>query len=230
MGRNRRNARKKIRRLAGGTKKFKQQEKTKKELEEKLKYEQQTMVIKIKESQELQVRKNLDKLIELEHELYNKLKSTTLDDVLTSKLVTIFPEWQHLGENKYNLGLNEIVQHPYVIYFYRFHRACDVVEYPSLFLNDEHKSNHYYIADVTIPENANVYLWADEWRTNKISLDNIRRWTTDEYDILHKSHKSHKSQIPIHSDDVNRGVYFDFGICDVVFLILVLIILYHYFS
>lgn len=181
MGRNRRNRYKKTRRLTGGTKRFKQVEQEKARLKS-LETENTTT----KEAEQLQQieRPSLNELIKKSHELYEKLKNLPLNDVLKSDLVSIFPPHHYLGKNNFNPGLNEAEIHPVVNYFYRFYRVCDVIEYPDIFLNSCDSNSNWLIADVEIPPRSTIYLWADEWRTKKIIVDNIRPWNESEYKKL----------------------------------------------
>jgi hypothetical protein len=200
--------------LTGGTKRFKQKEQEKARI-----MELETENRSTKESEQLQQKRplELDEVIKKSRELYEKLKNLTHNDVLKSDLVSIFPTHHHLGKNNFNPGLNEAEIHPFVNYFYRFHRVCDVIEYPNIFLNSY--NNNYWIADVKIPPHSNIYLWADEWRTNKIIVDNIRPWNESEYKKLH-----------YHSFYKIKHIYLKTLIIFFMFLILVLIILYHYLS
>jgi hypothetical protein len=166
--------------LTGGTKRFKQVEQ-----EKARSREFETENRSTKESEQLQQKRplELDEVIKKSRELYEKLKTLPHNDVLKSDLVSIFPTHHYLGKNNFNPGLNEAEIHPFVNYFYRFHRVCDVIEYPDIFLNS--CDSKWWIADVEIPLHSTIYLWAHEWRTNKIIVDNIRPWNESEYKKLH---------------------------------------------
>lgn len=175
MGRNYRTMRKKQRVSNGGTKRFKQKnQKKKKELEDQ----------QVRISQQVRIRLieyyvSREKQRELSHKLAKEIEMVPLTKY--DRLVSVFPNHHYLGENNFNLGLNEVVKrYPFVIYFYRFHRVRDVIEYPELFLDD----NYCWMADVSIPKHAKVYPWADEFRTDKIYVHRIIPWNKSAYDML----------------------------------------------